>query len=497
MSAPTSTAAPATPPPQSAPAAAPTRRLLRRLLWLGGLAALANSAIFLAYPWWSHRQRHSITEDAFVEAHIINVAPQTVSGHIVRFLVEENDRVKKGDILVQVDREPYQVQADIKRAAVLVAEKNLAAAVAQARGMAAQTHSNLYKLTHAMEDVNNDIANLRAAVATWNSKKATLELANFNLKRGEELVPRGAMSKEELDQRRQTVKADEAIVEQALQTVYAERVALGLPAEPEKGHELAEVPPDLEQNFSTVRQALAETLQHAAQLGYLPTSWDATPEQAKEEFYQQDRNGNLNAIFAKLIDDSPAVMQARANLQQVRSDLDQALLNLRYTRVRAPFPGVVVKRYLHLGDFASPGVAILSMYNPDLTYVTANLEETRLPGVSPGNPVELQVDAFAAPFRGRVVWINRSTGAQFALMPRNVVSGEFTKVVQRLPVRIRVEKDERWSLLRAGLSVRAVIAHGPGDPQWAKQAAQEQRDLETRYNEPQPPDSEADPAEHP
>jgi multidrug resistance efflux pump len=82
-------------------------------------------------------------------------------------------------------------------------------------------------------------------------------------------------------------------------------------------------------------------------------------------------------------------------------------------------------------------------------------------------------------------------------MPRNVVSGEFTKVVQRVPVRIQVEKDERWPLLRAGLSVRAVIAHGPGDPQWAEQAARELRDLETRYNQPQPPDSEADPADRP
>jgi membrane fusion protein (multidrug efflux system) len=405
--------------------------------------------------------------------------------------------VKKGDILVQLDREPYQVQVDIKRAAVLVADKNLAAAVAQARGMVAQTRSNFYKLTHAVEDVNNQIANLGADVATLNSRKATLVLARANLNRGEELVPQGGMSREELDIRRQNVKVSEAAVEQALQKVYADRVALGLPAQAKKGHDLAEVPPDLDQNFSTVRQALADTIQSAAQLGFVPKSWDVTPEQAKEEFYRQERNGNLNAIYAKLIDDSPAVMQARANLQQARSDLDQALLNLRYTRIQAPFPGVVVKRYLNLGDFASPGVAILSMYNPDLTYVTANLEETRLPGVAPGNPAELQVDAFAEPFQGRVVWIDKSTGAQFALMPRNVVSGEFTKVVQRVAVRIQIEKDERWPLLRAGLSVRAIIAHGPGDPQWAEQAAREMRDLETRYNQPQPPDSGADPGDHP
>ena len=123
------------------------------------------------------------------------------------------------------------------------------------------------------------------------------------------------------------------------------------------------------------------------------------------------------------------------------------------------------------------------MYNPELLYVTAYLEETRLLGVAPGNPVELRVDAFDESFRGRVVWIDKSTGAQFALMPRNVVSGEFTKVVQRVPVRIAIEKDARWPLLRAGLSVRAIIAHGNGDPQWAEQAAREMKNLETRYNQ--------------
>src|SRR5947207_2836759 len=164
--------------------------------------------------------------------------------------------------------------------------------------------------------------------------------------------------------------------------------------------------------------------------------------------------------------------------------LTSARHQFQFTQIRAPFSGVVIKRYRNLGDFASPGVAMLSMCNADLLYVTANLEETRLPGVAPGNPVELDLDAFDRPFRGRVVWINKSTGAQFALMPRNVVSGEFTKVVQRVPVRIALEKDERWPLLRAGLSVQAIIAHGPGDPQWAEEATREMRDLESRYNQP-------------
>jgi len=184
-------------------------------------------------------------------------------------------------------------------------------------------------------------------------------------------------------------------------------------------------------------------------------------------------------------------------VNDARIALDSATHQLQFTQVRAPFPGVVVKRYRHLGDFASAGVPILSMYHPDLIYVTANLEETRLRGVAPGNSVELQVDAFDEPFRGRVIWIDKSTGAQFALMPRNVVSGEFTKVVQRVPVRIAIEKDERWPLLRAGLSVQAIIAHGDGDPQWAAQAAREMKDQERRYNLPLQPDRKAEPVDKP
>jgi membrane fusion protein (multidrug efflux system) len=153
-----------------------------------------------------------------------------------------------------------------------------------------------------------------------------------------------------------------------------------------------------------------------------------------------------------------------------------------FTEIRAPFAGVVVKRYRNLGDYVSAGTPILSMYNPDLLYVTANLEEDRLRGVAPGNDVEITLDAFDRPFHGRIVWINKSTGAQFALMPRNVVSGEFTKVVQRVPVRIWIETDERWPRLRAGLSAHVDIAHGDGDPAWAEKAAKDMADAEMRFN---------------
>jgi membrane fusion protein (multidrug efflux system) len=118
------------------------------------------------------------------------------------------------------------------------------------------------------------------------------------------------------------------------------------------------------------------------------------------------------------------------------------------------------------------------MYNPELLYVTANLEETLLEGVAPGNAVRLRVDAFREPFRGRVVWVGSATEANFSLIPRDVSSGEFTYVVQRVPVRIEVERDARWPLLKPGLSVEAAIEHGPGDPVWAAEALRREAEIE-------------------
>src|SRR5205807_9606681 len=102
---------------------------------------------------------------------------------------------------------------------------------------------------------------------------------------------RGGISQEGLDHRRPMVKIDEAAVDQALQTVYAIRVGLGLPAQPADGQDLGAVPADLDQNFSSVRQALATLLQSATQFGYFPTTWDATPQQAVRDFYKQDPKG--------------------------------------------------------------------------------------------------------------------------------------------------------------------------------------------------------------
>ena len=174
------------------------------------------------------------TDDAYVNGHVTFVAPR-VAGQVKKVFVDDNFRVKKGAVLVQLDKEPFEVQLAIKQAAVVSAEADLGAAEAQVRGLEALGGSQRWQLESAMERVASQIATLRANVATWESNKAHLELTRANLKRGEQLAPGGGISKEDLDVRKESVKSDEAAVEQALQAVYATRVSLGLVPMPAKG----------------------------------------------------------------------------------------------------------------------------------------------------------------------------------------------------------------------------------------------------------------------
>src|SRR5262245_19410256 len=222
-----------TSPPPGTPLAPPTpaaHPLRKWLLLAVAVVGLAIAGYFLL-PWVQTTLNTVSTDDAYVNSHVTFVAPR-VAGQVSQVLVDDNYRVRRGDLLVQLDKEPYQVQLAIKKAAVAAAEADLVAAEAQVRALVAQGRANRYRLQHAIEDVNTQVANLHASVATLNSRRATLELARNNLKRGEELARTGGISKEELDSRRQTVKVDEADVDQAQQQVYAIRVGLGLPAQP-------------------------------------------------------------------------------------------------------------------------------------------------------------------------------------------------------------------------------------------------------------------------
>jgi membrane fusion protein (multidrug efflux system) len=416
-------------------------------------------ASYFLIPWVITTLNTVSTDDAYVNGHVTFVAPR-VAGEVKTVLVDDNYHVKKGDILVQLDKEPFRVQVEIKQAAVRVAESDLAAAQAQVRAQVAQGRANRFKLEHAMEEVKNQIANLSAAVAAYESKKASLVLAQANLKRGEELAPAGGISKEELDVRRQTAKVAEAAVEQALQAVYAIRVGLGLPAQPPPDHPLSEVPANLDQKYSAVREALAQLLQSAAQFGYFPTTWDATPKQAIEAFYKQDPKGDLDRIYARIIPQAPAIKQAEAKVFKAKSDLDQALLDLKYTDVVSEIDGLVTRRNVNPGDYVQVGQNLMAVRSLTEIWIDANFKETQLAYLRIGQPVRLEVDMYGSreEFKGRITGFTMGTGSTLALLPPQNATGNFVKIVQRLPVRIELTDYDPYKVpLFIGLSCTPYV----------------------------------------
>ena len=481
-------ASPRAAPPET-PAAPERPRHRRKLLLLGAVVAAVVVGGYFLVPWVITALNTVSTDDAYVNGHVTLVAPR-VSGQVAKVFVDDNYRVKKGDLLVQLDKEPYQVEVEIKKAAVASAEADLAAANAQVRGLVAQARANRFSLQHSIENVDTQIANLSGAVATLNSNKATLELATSNLKRGEELAPGGGVSKEDLDQRRQAVKYEQAAVDQALQQVYAIRVGLGLTAQPPEGKDLTDVPPNLDQTFSSVRQGLATLMQSAAQIGYFGVSWDATPKQVIEDFYKQDPEGNLDRIYARLIPKAPAIKQAEAKLLEARRDLDQAELNLRYCDVVSEIDGVVTRRNINPGNNVQAGQSLMAVRSLTEIWIDANFKETQLANLRIGQRVRCDVDTYGSKkeFEGRITGFTMGTGQTLALLPPQNATGNFVKIVQRLPVRIEFTNyDPDKVPLFVGLSVTPYVYYKepPAGPH-AGEVLQPQANLPTGPTDPKP-----------
>jgi membrane fusion protein (multidrug efflux system) len=177
-----------------APASAPPAGALRRWALLAAAVVVVGASLVFGIPWIRHVLATVSTDDAYVNSHVTNVAPR-VSGQVIRVLVDDNNRVAKGDLLVELDPEPYEVQQGIKQAALEAAEADLISARYQVRGFVSQARGSRFKLEHAIEQVNNQVALLRANVATLESKKATLARARADIERSRGLAAKGNISK--------------------------------------------------------------------------------------------------------------------------------------------------------------------------------------------------------------------------------------------------------------------------------------------------------------
>jgi membrane fusion protein, multidrug efflux system len=439
------------------PAAGPPRRRRRWVLPL--VVLLAIGALFFGIPKVVHALNTVSTDDAYVNSYVTFVAPR-VAGQVARVLVEDNNRVKKGDVLVELDPEPYRVQVAIKQAAVVSAQAELVVAEASARGSVAQTRSARFKLIRAIEDVDNQVAIIRARVATWEQSKATLVLAQAEFDRAERLMATKVVSAEEFDQKHEALDVAKGQVKQALENIHQARVALGLPAEAPEGTSLGDVPANLDQNFSSVRQALADLYQSAAKLGVVASSYNLTPKQVIEEFYRRDPAGDIDRIYAELVQNAPDLKRSQASLLQTQRDLDQAKLDLRYCTIVAEIDGVVTRRNVNPGNNVQVGQSLMAIRSLREIWVDANFKETQIRNLRIGQRVELELDMYGGKriFEGRISGFTNGTGSTLSLLPAQNATGNFVKVVQRLPVRIDViNYDPDKAPLFVGLSVTPSV----------------------------------------
>jgi membrane fusion protein, multidrug efflux system len=440
------------PAPKQAAAKNHWPRLSRRLV-MGVLAALVLALILIfGVPWLRLTLNTVSTDDAYVSGHVTFVAAR-VGGQVARVLVDDDNRVHKGDVLVQLDKEPFEDAVAVKKAAVDTAAADLQVAKATVRGVEAQARSESWQLRNAIEDVDNKVASLRSRVAALDKSKATLKLAQVEFARAEQLLPQATVSREQYDQRQAALSVAQAEVIQAEADVHQIRVSLGLVAQPDSG-DLGEVPPDLDQTFSAVKGAQAALIQTAAQLG-VTHSFEQQPKEMLKQFESLDQ-GDVDKTLAGLTDDAPAVKQAEARLETAKRDLVQAELNLRYCDVVAEIDGVVTRRNVNPGNNVQAGQNLMALRSPRDIWVDANFKETQLRDLRIGQPVDLYVDMYGGRhvFKGRVSGFTMGTGSTLALLPPENASGNFVKVVQRLPVRIDLEDyDSNDNTLFIGTSV--------------------------------------------
>ena len=452
-----SLAAPKDEAPTAQPATAKPAEKRPQWMWIAG-AVLVLLALPKAIPWVVKAFRTVSTDDAYVNGHVTFAAPR-VPGQVVHVLVDNDNRVRKGELLVQLDKEPYQVKVEIARAGLAVARADLVQAQAKVRGLEGLARSEWFELANAVEGLNNQVADLHASVAALQAANAMLAKAKADYQREQQLLEHKVIAQQEFDSYQEAYSVAQAQSEKAQQEVHRIRAALGLPEKPAHGDNLSDVPPALDQTYSRVKEAQTRLMQTAAQLGSFH-SFEETPQQMLAEFYRRDPSGNIDVIFAQLLTDAPDVKQAEAKLSEAEANLNQAELNLSYCDIVAEIDGVVTRRNVNPGDQVLAGQQLMALRSLTDIWVDANFKETQLAALRIGQPVDLEVDMYGSHrhFRGRVSGFTMGTGSTLALLPAENATGNFVKVVQRLPVRIDlIDYNPEVSPLFIGLSVTPYV----------------------------------------
>jgi len=371
-----------------------------------------------------HYQNRVSSDDANVDGHITAIAPK-ISGNVVEVAVLDNQAVKAGQVLVRIDPRDYQARADQAKAALLEAESKLRSARVTVPMVDATTLSVNTGATAQLADAQAEVVRARAAweqstssdlafaQANVTTRQASNERAQADLARMQPLVDKAEISRLQFD----------------AYTASARVAASELQAAQEK---LASARQDVAIRKAALDAAQTKVNQAQAQV--------------------ENSLANRKQVDVRQADAGTAA----ASVESYRASLEAAELMLSYTTIRSPIDGVVTRKSVEVGQIVQPGQGLMTVIPLEDTWVTANFKETQLADVRPGQKAEIHVDMYGQSVTGHVDSIAGATGSRLSLLPPENATGNFVKVVQRIPVKILVDQTNGL-ILRPGMNVDVTI----------------------------------------
>ena len=362
--------------------------------------------------WWRSTFSED-TDDAQVNGHLIQVSSH-ITGHVLKVYVDENQVVKGGDPIADLDPRDFQVAVENAEAALATAKANEAAAAVNLPITTINTGSTLRSansdVSGAVTGIEQSEQQLQAARASVAGAQASLTKAQQDLERYKPLVEKDVISKQQYD----AAVAAEAGAQASLNNAQATERAAN----------------------DGVRLAHEREVQARASLNQAETG----PQQVAAQ------NARVKA--------------AEAQVQQAQAQLDQARLNLSYTHIVAPEAGIITRKSVEIDQNVGTGQNLLTLVSLEDLWITANFKETQLKKMGPGQPVDIEVDATGKTYHGKVTQIGGATGSVLSLFPPENATGNYVKVVQRVPVRIDftdLKNEDPNHALRPGLSVEPKV----------------------------------------
>ncbi len=379
----------------------------------GILIIAAIVVVLIALGVWWHSTYSENTDDAQVEGHLIQVSTR-INGHVLKVDVDENQFVHAGDTIAELDPSDYDVAVENAQAALASAQANATAANVNVPIIEINTGSNL---TSANADVNGSQAGvaqaekqLDAAHARVTEAQANYTKAQTDLERYRPLVEKDVISKQQFDAAVDAADASKAALADALANEQAAADAVNVALDKERQ--------------AQAQQKYAETA---------PKQVEAQTARAK---------------------------QAEAQVKQAQAQLDQALLNRSYCKIVAPADGIITRKSVEIDQNVAPGQNLLTLVSLQDLWVIANFKETQLEHMQNNQVVEIHVDATGKNYKGKVTQIGGATGSVLSLFPPENATGNYVKVVQRVPVRIdftELANEDSQHQLRPGLSVEPTV----------------------------------------